>query len=64
MRASGRSTYYKIDLGTGAKVEELATKPSLRRGKNCDEQFTHLGRVRLSVFMIKNHACFVLAVRK
>jgi len=31
---SGWKNYYKFVLSAGAKVEEIATKPSLRRGKN------------------------------
>ena len=31
---SGWKNYYKFVLSAGVKVEELATKPSLRRGKN------------------------------
>ncbi len=37
MRVSGCNGCYEFVLGAGAKVEELATKPSLRGGKKCDD---------------------------
>jgi hypothetical protein len=55
MRVSGCNNHYEANLGAGAKVEDTPVggdEIPLRRDKNCDEQLTHIVRVRFSYLFI------------